>query len=231
MNTKTLASHYSQLSAEERFRLILAAAIRNDEAEADRLRNAGIRIAQSILDHSPYVDAFQDLLFVTYIELLEEAALYLETIALRDKQLCASIEAAKTPKRTKTKPPKANSPTLNGDSVVWPDWDLTGRTAYGVGFLFKMKLEGWKLFCNRLNVSAVALWEQMDLAGLGRLKTAWAQIHAGKVFPSVAAMTCWVNEVRPASDPEFSEVDIVSAKWVADCLDADFREHVKRYGG
>jgi hypothetical protein len=231
VNTKTLANHYSQLSAEERFRLILAACSRNDEAEADRLRNVGKRIALSILDHSPYVDAFQDLLFVNYIDLLEDAALYLESIALRDKQLCASIEAAKTPKRKKTMPLKTDSPTLNGDAVVWPDWHLTGRTVYGVGFLFKMKLEGWKLFCNRLNVSAVALWEQMDLAGLDRLKTAWAQIHAGAVFPSAAAMTCWVNEVRPASDPEYSEADIVTAEWIADWLGAEFRGHVKRCGG
>ena len=44
MNTKTLANHYSQLSAEERFRLIVAADDRGDEAEKDRLANASKRI-------------------------------------------------------------------------------------------------------------------------------------------------------------------------------------------
>jgi hypothetical protein len=94
-----------------------------------------------------------------------------------------------------------------------------------------MKLEGWILFCIRLNVSAVALWKQMDVAGLDRIETARAQIHAGSAFPSAAAMTCWVNEVRPAGDPEYSEADIVTAAWVADCLEAEFREHVNRCGG
>jgi hypothetical protein len=67
--------------------------------------------------------------------------------------------------------------------------NASGRTAYAVGFLFKVKVQGWKLFCARLNVSPVALWEQIDLPGVDRLKRALALALAGAAFPSAAEMT------------------------------------------
>ena len=53
MNTKALAKHYSQLTPEELFRLIMAANARGDKAELDRLANAGQRITLSMSAHSP----------------------------------------------------------------------------------------------------------------------------------------------------------------------------------
>jgi hypothetical protein len=44
IDTKTLARHYANLTPEERFRLILAAGSRGDEAERDRLVSTGQRI-------------------------------------------------------------------------------------------------------------------------------------------------------------------------------------------
>lgn len=74
MNTNCMAKHYSQLTADERFRLILAAVSRGDDAEKNRLMNGGQQIQQTILDTVPYVHAFMDLQNSTYIELLAVTA-------------------------------------------------------------------------------------------------------------------------------------------------------------
>src|SRR3954454_11305960 len=74
MNANSLAKNYDRLTAEERFRLILAASERGDEAERERLANAGQRIRLSMPDHVPYAEAFEDLALLTFIELAEDAA-------------------------------------------------------------------------------------------------------------------------------------------------------------
>ena len=96
MSAKSLANHYSQLTPEERFRLFMAAGSRGDKVEGDRLMNAGKRISLSVPDHAPYAHAFRELLLMTYIEMLEDAAFFLESYALSDKQLHDIIEAART---------------------------------------------------------------------------------------------------------------------------------------
>ncbi len=53
MKASPLAKSYKCLTTEERFRLIMAAAGRRDEAERDRLIRAGGRIALSMPDHGP----------------------------------------------------------------------------------------------------------------------------------------------------------------------------------
>src|SRR5262245_29894012 len=78
MNANALARNYARLTPEERFRLILAAGGRGDEAERDRLVNAGERITLSMPDHSPYAHAFDELARLIFIELLETAAGYLD---------------------------------------------------------------------------------------------------------------------------------------------------------
>ncbi len=84
MKALPLAKNYKCLTPEERFRLILAAGGRGDEAEAARLVNAGGRITLSVPDHSPYAHAFSDLALMTFIDLLEEAASYQEAFAFAD---------------------------------------------------------------------------------------------------------------------------------------------------
>jgi hypothetical protein len=83
-DTKALARHYDHLTPQERFRLILAAGSRGDAVERDRLVNSGGHIALSMRDHAPYAHAFDELAFLVFIELLEEAARYLETFAHAD---------------------------------------------------------------------------------------------------------------------------------------------------
>jgi hypothetical protein len=76
MKAPPLAKNYKCLKPEERFRLILAASGRGDEAERDRLIRAGGRITLSMSDHAPYVDALNALAMHVFIDLLEEAARY-----------------------------------------------------------------------------------------------------------------------------------------------------------
>jgi hypothetical protein len=78
MNTNALAKQYHKLTAEERFRLILAASDRGDEGERERLAQAGGHLTVSIQDHAPYAHAFQDIGKLTYLDLLETAARYFD---------------------------------------------------------------------------------------------------------------------------------------------------------
>lgn len=78
MNTKGLARLYDRLTPSERLPLIIAAAERGDDAEADRLANAAGRITLSMSDHSPYAHAFDELATLIFLELLEDAGNYFD---------------------------------------------------------------------------------------------------------------------------------------------------------
>src|SRR5262249_54167319 len=84
MNANTVARHYDRLTPEERFRLILAAGARGDDAERDRLAKARGRITLSMQDYAPYAHAFDELALLVYIELLEEAARYFDASIRED---------------------------------------------------------------------------------------------------------------------------------------------------
>ena len=74
MTINTLVRHYDRLGAEERFRLILAAGARGDEAEQDHLGLAAPRIALTYSHHAPWAHAFDELATLVFVELLEEVA-------------------------------------------------------------------------------------------------------------------------------------------------------------
>src|ERR1700723_2110449 len=81
MNTNGLTKHYDRLTPEERFRLILAAGGRGDEAERERLVRAGQRIALSMQGHAPFAQALTELDHWMYLALLEDAARYFDAFA------------------------------------------------------------------------------------------------------------------------------------------------------
>jgi len=84
MNATAVVKHYYLLTPEERFRLILAASGRGDEAERGRLGRSGAAKALSMPDHAPWALAFRELAQRAYLELLEEAARYLDALAAED---------------------------------------------------------------------------------------------------------------------------------------------------
>ena len=78
MNSKILATQYAQLTPEERFRLAIAASGRGDAIERDRLMRSSERIHFAMPDVAPYLRAFNEIAVLIYIELLEEAAYFME---------------------------------------------------------------------------------------------------------------------------------------------------------
>jgi hypothetical protein len=81
LNAKSLSKNYHFLTPEERFRLIMAASGRGDEVERNRLVRAGKRITHSIQDHAPYARAFEELAMLTYLDLLDQTARFLDVRA------------------------------------------------------------------------------------------------------------------------------------------------------
>ena len=235
MNTKSLANHYAQLTPDELFRLIMAANSRGDPAERDRLAEAGQRITLSMPAHSPYARAFGELSFMTYIELLDEAAEYLDSHERAVRAVDTRMpKRKKTARRTKTITPDQEEPAAENSE---DDAEKPTRLAQSyelvnaIGFFFKLNLRGWTLFCARWNAGLTDLWDHGNYPGLDRLKIAWALVQAGFAYRTPADAVCWLNTVRPADDPELTEANIMTAEWVADRHDAEFHERVRWWGG
>ncbi len=217
MNTRTLANHYSQLTAEERFRLIVAASDRGDEAERERLINASKRITFSDVDYAPYGHALQELAILIFLELVEEAAMYRGAFERWSDADTTGIIDGK--KRTPA--------TVKADTRTHKD------RAFGLflaqGFMLRTKAAGWKLFCERMGISPFGLWQH--LPGYERLQREVNIVEGTPDRPGAAytpkGMLRWLNTVRPSEDPEVTEARIMNAAGFADSLEATFRERVK----
>jgi len=234
MNTKPLANLYAELTPEERFRLIMAANARGDEGERDRLANAGQRITMSMSAHSPYARAFEELNFAIYIELLDQAAEFLDAYARAENAL--RVVEDKKPKRKKTKAMTSNEEQSVAEypenaGAKPPRWVRSLALVHALGFFFKLNLAGWQLFCARWNVAPIAWWDHGSYPGLDRLKSTSAMANGGLAYPTPADMVRWMNTVRPAGDPEVTEANIMTTEWIADRYEADFRELVRWWGG
>jgi len=219
VSAKALSNHYSQLTAEERFRLIWAASDRGDDAERDRLRNSSPRITFSTVDFSPYVDAFTELAMVVFAELVEEAAKFRDAFDhWSDGEMFDHAVGKKRKARRK-----------RADDVHDRCQDLF----LAQGFLLKVKANGWKLFCERLGISPFGLWQY--LPGFERLKRNLDAVEGthdrpGPAF-SLVGMAKWLKRIRPADKPEVNEADILTAEKCADLLEVLFRERAKWCGG
>jgi hypothetical protein len=196
MNMGSLARQYDKLTPEERFRLILAAGLRGDKAEQGRLASAGKRITLSMPDHAPFAHAFSELTILAFLELLDEAAGYLESF-------------------------------YRGDD----DTTIAERffhLSLASGFMLRTKTDGWKLFCERLNIPPFALWE--GLPGLDRFKRALALTENEPAAFGPYEFLAWMNERRPDGKPELTELPF-TAESLADA-DADaFRKRSEWWGG
>jgi hypothetical protein len=221
VNTKTLANHYSQLSAEERFRLIVAARDRGDEAEQQRLSNASKRITFSNVDYSPFAQALQELAILIFLELVEESAMYRNAFERwNDADTTGSIASK-----------KGNPATANEESQSSKD------RSFGVfltqGYMLRTKAAGWMLFCDRMGISPFGLWQY--LPGFERLQRELNIVEGTPDRPGSAytptGVVRWLNTVRPLGDPEVTESKIMTAERCANSLDVTFRERVEWWGG
>jgi len=226
-----VARHYDRLTPEERFRLIVAAGARNDPAEQDRLLNTGQSLTLRMPEHTPFAQAFNELLLQLFIELLEAATGYLDTFLQAEAAEAAEARATDDAREDAEADDVEASAEVGGADAA-PG--RAGRSlverwfgaALAAGFLLKVKADGWKLFCARLNLPPFAGWS--GLPGLERLQRALKLAEQAAFVPE--GMLRWLNKIRPAGTPEITDV-AVTAEATADGLDRLFRERVAWWGG
>lgn len=238
MSAHAVAKHYGNLTPEERFRLILAASGRGDEAERDRLVTAGGRLTLSMQDHAPYAHAFAELALLVYIELLEEAARYLDALARADEpgdmfgddaedEGGREAEAVEEPGDNQGESAeRADADPAEEDACERPLWQRTLDLALAAGFVLRTKAEGWKRFCERRNVPTFLYWE--GFPGFDRLQRALALAEHAAFVPE--GMLRWLNAIRPAGKPELAEVPL-TAEGVAAATEEMFQKRVDWWGG
>jgi hypothetical protein len=244
VNAEAVAKHYDQLTPEERFRLILAAGARGDEAEQDRLRTAGQRIKLSMPEHAPYAHAFGELAELTFIELVEDAARYLDAMALvsdagrmigpEDSEAQENAEAEQGRDREGTEDVAGGDPDpeavadealADEDRRLWLVCERTVDQALAAGYALRTKMGGWTLFCKRLSLPPLLFWE--GFPGLDRLQRALAL--AERVAFTPAGFLSWRNEIRPAGTPKLTEPPL-TAEGIAEATAAAFRDRAKWWG-
>jgi hypothetical protein len=228
MNANAIARHYDRLTPEERFRLILAASGRGDEAERDRLANAGERITLSVPDHSPYAAAFDELALLVFIELLEGAAGYFELFVRtgddRDAFGDEGPEGEDGDEAEEERDAKAGPGPAEDDGR--PAWQRSLELAHAAGFVLRTRADGWERFCERLNVPPFLGWE--GLPGFDRVRRALALTEWAALSPE--GFLRWLNAVRPAGKPERTSIPL-TAEGLADATTKLFQERAEWWGG
>lgn len=208
---RSLTRQYDSLTHEERFRLILAAGARGDEAEQQRLVRAGERLHLTMPGHSPWAHAFNELSFMVLLELLEEASRH------RDAFECWSD--AEDDGRGKKRRTASTLKTRAFDLYL------------AQGFILKTKHDGWKLFCERLSLPPSSLWQ--PLPGYDRLCLALDMFEERAYRPAAAftpeGMAGWMARTRPADSTE--PTSLISPRSFADDLNECYRERVAWWGG
>jgi hypothetical protein len=195
MNAKALARHYDRLTPEERFRLLLAAGARGDRAEQDRLVRAARTATYSTSDHAPFARAFEEVVTLTYIELVEEAARYRDALAqAHDSELSGGDEEAAEEREAaeEERDAQADAEPAEDQAGELALWEQRLDLALAAGFVLKTKANGWKLFCERLSIPPFAAW--VGLPGFDRLQRALA------LTEKVAFVTKWPSWSRRRSD-------------------------------
>jgi hypothetical protein len=219
VNTNGLAKHYGALSGEERFRLIMAAAARGDEAERDRLVNAAHRTMFAVGDHAPFARALQELFLMLYIELVDWAAGYLECIQWAEDDALLDWAGGERGDAA------ADAGAEDGDTSGGRSADL----AMVQGYVLKVHSDGWKLFCERLNVPP-ALTSWAPLPGHDRLEEA-LELAEEEALDRDAVRAVMNARRRAAGEPELADTDMISAESCADFLEARLRWHAHGWGG
>jgi hypothetical protein len=231
MNTTAIAKNYDTLTPEERFRLIFAASGRGDEAERDRLTRAAERITLTMPAHCPYSYAFDELSTLTYIELLEQAASYHDA---NERAMDALDEAANdaegadddAPEESEESQEKETAEPTEEHPCNRPLWQRFLSLTYALGYVLRAKTEGWKLFCERLNVPPFLLWQLMP--GFDRLQRTLSVVEKAAFTPD--DFLHWLNNIRPAGRPDLVQVPLTVEALAAEMAQT-FQARVEWFGG
>ena len=92
--------------------------------------------------------------------------------------------------------------------------------------MLRTKADAWKLFCERLNIPHLRVWEL--LPGFDRLKRALALTEHAAFVPE--GFLRWLNRIRPAGAPQRTEIPL-TAERLADAAAKLFQERVEWWGG
>ena len=225
MKASPLAKDYSLLTPEERFRLILAASGRGDEVERARLRNAGGRIALSVQDHAPYAHAFEELALHVFMQVLEDAVHYHEDFDRLDDAEPGNDDEAEEKPEDESNAKSEKEPAEPSDCGL-TIWDRYFDLALASGYELRTTVEGWKLFCERLNVPPFLHWEKL---------TCFHRLQRALNLAEKAAFTAegflkWLNRNRPKGEPEMTAVPL-TIEGVATALAEAFRQRIRWWSG
>jgi hypothetical protein len=227
MNANVLAKQYGLLTPDERFRLIFAAGGRNDDAERERLIRESKRISLTVADYSPHAHAFGELSKFFYIELLDHASSYLESFVRADlvdfSKNRASGEPGDEANESEDEEEDCDPDAEDPPMTTAERWF---RHALAAGFVLKTKVNGWKLFCERLNVPPFLLWQ--ELPGFQRVQEALKLCEKAAFVEE--GFVRWLNEVRPAGDPPLTSSPI-RVERIADGCEKARRERTRWWGG
>jgi hypothetical protein len=239
MNTNGLARHYDALTVEERYRLIMAAVGRGDDAEKDRLADAARRTLFSVADYGRFIRAFGELSLLTYIDLLACAADYLESVAwaLDNPPPDRAGNEAEGDTAEAGLPGTSGGGPGDADADAGPGCDAdrapTGRRARDLALLsayeVKAKFDGWNLFCGRWNVPPRFIdWEL--LPGFDRLRDA-LEVAGEAGVSRERFWDCLIGQRDAGGELELPDTGVMSPGAFADFLEARFRWLAQRRGG
>jgi hypothetical protein len=229
----TLTRHYSELTAEERFRLILAAGAHGDGAEQERLAAVGGRLTLTMRDHAPFGHAYYEPALLTYIDLSESAAKYREALhRADDAEILNDDESEDDLGDAEAEAAEAEADGTAADETAEAEAQTLAEQffnfALAEGFMLKVKGDGWKLWCERMGIPPFAAWE--GLPGLDRLQ--WALRLADQSAFTAVGVLRWLNEIAPAGQPVLRELPkALTGEAHAAATEKMFRERVKRWGG
>jgi hypothetical protein len=217
VSTKSITQHYECLTPQERFQLILAASGRNDEAERERLLKAGDRINLSMPAHAPYAMAFSEVSYLTFMELVEDAARFFDaTDGAKDLAGKFNVPDPSSDDPDETtiinKAHSSSGPQHKSveNAVSFEEWRRTFDIVLALGYILRTKAEGWELFCKRMSVPPFLLWE--GFPGNARLKHALATVK--RVAFTSQRFLRWINSKRKKSKPLLTAVPL-STDYVA----------------
>lgn len=134
MNTNDLAKHYGVLTPRERLPLILAASVRNDEVERERLARSAPRETYILPDYFWTAQTFSDVSGIFFMKLLDLIAGY--HLALGVAESAGEAASAETESRAM-------------DVAMFLAWQ------------FQLMLAGWRTFCGELGMDAEACWAML----------------------------------------------------------------------
>jgi len=237
MTINALARHYDRLGAEERFRLILAAGARGDEAEQGRLCQTAPLITLRFSHHAPWAFAFHQLATLVYVEILEEVARHHDAFerwcdAADDQEREDDADEGDTGKSEEDAPADPASVAAAAEvKRKGPFWERMLQLYYAQGFMLKTKITGWKLFCERLTLPPFELWKL--LPGFDRLQSAIDLLEGNGPPPAFEpeGMVRWLNSIRSEGKPEATLDALLSPGRSANDLEIAFRRHVEWWGG